>query len=57
MVKNTETDFYTQKGIKPNSFVFSKVSEAVVLRMLSELNPTKGTGLDHLPARFQMQWK
>lgn len=35
-----------------DSFIFSKVSEAAVLRLLGELNPTKGTGLDHLPARF-----
>ena len=44
-------DFYSQY-IKPGSFILSVVSQASVFKLVSALNPSKGTGPDLLPPRF-----
>ncbi len=45
-------EFYSQQEVKVNGFSFEKVSEAVVLEKLKNLNSSKATGLDNIPARF-----
>lgn len=44
--------FYLNRGVLANSFTFTKVSVETVAEMLAELNVTKATGLDNIPARF-----
>lgn len=44
--------FYSQQEVKANGFSFEKVSEAVVLEKLKNLNSFKATGLDNIPSRF-----
>ena len=44
--------FYRLKGVKPNDYSFSVVSENKVLKYLNNLSAKKGTGLDGIPARF-----
>ena len=45
-------DFYRSKGLKPNCFTFSIVTEFKVLKYLNRLSPNKATGLDGIPSRF-----
>ena len=45
-------DYYKDKGVIPNSFKVSKVSEEFVLKELLKLNPTKSTGIDGIKPRF-----
>lgn len=45
-------DHYAKKGVQTNAFSFKKVTEETVLKKLLELNPTKATGVDNMPARF-----
>ena len=44
--------YYNGLGVQADSFHFAKVSEEKEKRMLAELNTTKATGLDNIPARF-----
>ena len=44
-------EFYSQ-DIKPGSFILSVVTQASVLKLVSALNSSKGTGPDLLPPRF-----
>ena len=44
--------FYGLKGVKPNDYSFSVVSENKVLKYLNNLSAKKATGLDDIPARF-----
>ena len=44
--------FYRLKGIKPNDYSFSVVSENKILKYLNNLSAKKATGLDGIPARF-----
>ena len=45
-------NFYRSKGIKPNSYSFSIVSENKVLKYLKSLSVNKATGLDDIPSRL-----
>ena len=45
-------NFYSSKGVLPESFSFAVISEGSVLKYLNTLCPTKATGLDGIPARF-----
>ena len=44
--------FYSEKGVLPNSFSFSVVSENKILVYLNKLSIKKATGLDGIPCRF-----
>ena len=44
--------FYRLKGVKPNDYSFSVVSENKILTYLNNLSAKKATGLDGIPARF-----
>ena len=44
--------FYLNKGVVPNSYSFSLVSENRVLGYLKNLSAKKATGLDGIPSRF-----
>ena len=44
--------FYRNKGVFPNSYSFSIVSENKVLKYLNSLGINKATGLDDIPSRF-----
>ncbi len=44
--------FYSKQGELPNSFYFAKVSVNQIIKMLEELQVSKSTGLDDIPARF-----
>ena len=44
--------FYYQKGVKPNAYSFSIVTEGKVLKLLNALSINKATGLDGIPSRF-----
>ena len=43
---------YRLKGVKPNDYSFSVVSENKILKYLNNLSAKKATGLDGIPARF-----
>ena len=45
-------NFYSSKGVKPNSYSLSVVSESKVLKYLNALSVDKATGLDAIPSRF-----
>ena len=45
-------NFYRLKGVKPNDYSFSIVSENKILKCLGRLGAKKATGLDGIPARF-----
>ena len=45
-------NFYRLKGVKPNDYSFSIVSEIRILKRLGRLGAKKATGLDGIPARF-----
>ena len=45
-------EFYRQRNTESNVFKLRTVSESFVLREILNLNPTKSTGLDEMPARF-----
>ena len=42
--------FYRLKGVKPNDYSFSIVSENKILKCLGRLGAKKATGLDGIPA-------
>ena len=44
--------FYKDKGITPNDFNFTVVSEGEVEKLLKNLNVTKSTGCDNISAKF-----
>lgn len=44
--------FYSRKGILPNSYSFSSVSDRRVLEYLKNLSSKKATALDGIPAMF-----
>ncbi len=44
--------FYSKQGVLPNCFSFAKVSVNQMTKMLEELQVSKSTGLDDIPARF-----
>ncbi len=44
--------FYSKQGVLPNSFSFTQVSVNQITKMLEELQVSKSTGLDDIPARF-----
>ena len=44
--------FYSQKGVIPNNFSFSIMSENQILKYLSKLSVSKSTGLDGIPCKF-----
>ena len=44
--------FYQRKGVTPNSYPFSMVSENKLLKYLNNLSANKATGLDGIPSRF-----
>ena len=44
--------FYQRKGVTPNSYSFSMVSENKILKYLNNLSANKATGLDGIPSRF-----
>ena len=46
------TNLYLSKGVFPNSFSFSVVSENKTLKYLNSLSANKATGLDGIPCRF-----
>ena len=48
----TFRDFYANMGITPNAFKLDRVSEDVILKILSDLDPYKGAGLDGLAPKF-----
>ena len=50
--KNFVESFYCNKGVFPNSYSFSFVSENNVLKYLNSLGINKATGLDGIPSRF-----
>ena len=50
--RNFVSKYYTAKGVVPNSFSFSIVSENKILKHLEKLSANKATGLDGIPARF-----
>ncbi len=43
---------YEEKGVTSNSFKLAPISSDFVYKQLCQLNPTKSTGLDDIPARF-----
>ena len=45
-------NYYQNKGVKPNAFNFSPVSEDVNLKIIGNLSIRKATGLDGLSERF-----
>ena len=45
-------NYYSSKGVKPDSFSFYIVSESKILKYLNSLSPNKATGLDGVPSRF-----
>ena len=45
-------NFYSLKGVKPNDFGFSLVTENQVFKYLIRLNSNKATGLDGIPSKF-----
>jgi len=45
-------DFYRNKGVTQDTFALSTVEVEDVCKMLREVNRSKATGLDNLPARF-----
>lgn len=50
--KSFVNSFYRNKGVMPNSYSFSVVSENKVLGYLNRLSTNKATGLDGIPSRF-----
>ena len=50
--KNFVESFYRNKGVFPNSYSFSIVSENKVLKYLNSLGITKATGLDQQKLNF-----
>ena len=50
--KNFVERFYRNKGVFPNSYSFSIVSENKVLKYLNSLGINKANGLDGIPSRF-----
>ena len=46
------TQFYANKGVAPDSFSLTPVSEDYILKLLYCINCSKSTGLDHIPAKF-----
>ena len=44
--------FYQRKGVTPNSYSFSMVSENKILKCFNNLSANKATGLDGIPSRF-----
>ena len=50
--KKIVENFYRSKGVKPNSYSLSVVSESKVLKYLTALSVDKATGLDGIPSRF-----
>ena len=44
--------FYRLKGVKPNDYSFSVVSENKILKYLNNHSAKKATGLEGIPARF-----
>ena len=53
--KNFVGSFYRNKGVFPNSYSFSIVSENKVLKYLNSLGINKATGLDGIPSRFVLR--
>ncbi len=45
-------DFYRSKGIQPDQFRLSDVDEDFIFKELANLNVSKSTGPDNIPARF-----
>ena len=45
-------NYYQNKGVKSNAFIFSPVSEDVISKLIGNLSIRKATGLDGLSARF-----
>ena len=45
-------NYYQNKGVKSNAFIFSPVSEDVISKLMGNLSIRKATGLDGLSARF-----
>ena len=45
-------NYYQNKGVKYNAFIFSPVSEDVISKLIGNLSIHKATGLDGLSARF-----
>ena len=45
-------NFYLLKGVRPNSFSFSIVTESKIFKYLNNLACNKATGLDGIPSRF-----
>ena len=44
--------FYKDRGITPNQFKLSQVSEDFILKELNRLNPNKSTGIDNISAKI-----
>jgi hypothetical protein len=45
-------NFYSSKGVKPDSFTFNPVNENSIFKLLNKLGSNKATGLDGIPSRF-----
>jgi len=52
MVKVFVFNFYSSKGVRPNSFSFSIVTESKTIKYLNNLGCNKATGLDGIPSRL-----
>ena len=50
--KNLVESFYLNKGVFPNRYSFSIVSENTILKYLNSLGINKPTGLDGIPSHF-----
>ena len=50
--RNCVFDYYSSKGITPNSFSLQNVSEEKIRLLLKGICSKKATGLDNLPAKF-----
>ena len=50
--ENGLIEYYKDKNVRSNSFVFDIVSEKEVEKLLLSLNVSKSTGCDKIPARF-----
>lgn len=50
-------NFYSKKGVLPDSFVLQEISEQFVFQELCKLNPNKGTGLDNIQPKFLIDAK
>ena len=52
MVNVLYSIFFSSKGVRPNSFSFSIVTESKFFKYLNNLGCNKATGLDGIPSRF-----